>query len=33
VGADGRALPAGVYFVRGRDAEGRVASARLSLIR
>jgi hypothetical protein len=31
--ASGRALPAGVYFVRGTDDAGRVASQRLVLIR
>ena len=30
---DGRPLPAGVYFVRGTDAAGRVASDRVVLIR
>jgi hypothetical protein len=33
IAADGRALPAGVYFVRTRDAAGRAASARISLVR
>ncbi|MEO5618226.1 MAG: FlgD immunoglobulin-like domain containing protein [Candidatus Eisenbacteria bacterium] len=32
-GDDGRALPAGVYFVRARDAAGRAASARVTLVR
>jgi hypothetical protein len=31
--ADGRSLPAGVYFVRARDAAGRSASTRISLVR
>ena len=32
-GADGRALPAGVYFVRARDAAGHTASTRVTLVR
>ena len=32
-GADGRALSAGVYFVRARDGAGRTASARVTLVR
>lgn len=32
-GDDGIALPAGMYFVRARDAAGRLASTRVSLVR
>ncbi len=32
-GDDGRELPAGIYFVRARDAAGRLASTRVTLVR
>jgi len=32
-GDDGRALPAGLYFVRARDGAGRLASTRVTLVR
>lgn len=33
VAADGHSLPAGIYFVRARDEDGRTSSARVTLMR